>query len=207
MLYLADLYNCKILRRAVVDLVSLWVTLEPCFPFSSYMYLRNFLLDWQLHLNAFLFSSLLLLSFVLEYIINIRLLFIASFSYLLLLCFLIAWNFSQLSTFFIFLFPALINSFFAIVFTTSQSNWVVTAAHQPLCVFVTRLAIIERNESTSCNGSNGESDVWWRIAATQATASSENAHLTTFGWRIRLKELSRYLKPSENSWANFLCCL
>lgn len=90
MLYLADLYNCKILRRAVVDLVSLWVTLEPCFPFSSYMYLRNFLLDWQLHLNAFLFSSLLLLSFVLEYIINIRLLFIASFSYLLLLCFLIA---------------------------------------------------------------------------------------------------------------------
>lgn len=33
MLYLADLYNCKILRRAVVDLVSLWMTLELCFHF------------------------------------------------------------------------------------------------------------------------------------------------------------------------------
>lgn len=53
MLYLADLYNCKILRRAVVDLVSLWMTLEPCLPLSLYTYLRNFLLDQQLHLNAF----------------------------------------------------------------------------------------------------------------------------------------------------------
>lgn len=28
MLYITDLYNCKILRRAIVDLVSLWMTLK-----------------------------------------------------------------------------------------------------------------------------------------------------------------------------------
>lgn len=53
MLYLADLYNCKILRKAVVDLVSLWImNLEPRLPFSVYTCLKNCLLDLQLYLNA-----------------------------------------------------------------------------------------------------------------------------------------------------------
>ncbi|VDK79598.1 unnamed protein product [Litomosoides sigmodontis] len=66
MLYLADLYNCKILRKAVVDLVSLWMTLEPCFPdFNKYalalVYLHHYwplkLSCLQLRTNHSVFSS------------------------------------------------------------------------------------------------------------------------------------------------------